>query len=466
MNKEWFIFKGTHHLGPFSLKEMADFYETGVLTAQSLVWKEGADKWEALSRTDELQKYIQSQVVVVVSPKVSLPDLPEDDAPPSLPPFLGAPIADEPPPVPLDAFLDPEGLKRYERKNEGPVAAAWKKNGQRLMLGAFALIFIGFVGWFINQEFKSSSQIKIKGIMPVYLERLQETASLTSPSFMVTMALSLDGKTLWVSTNKAGNIQSVIKMRSLPKRILGKDEVALTIKGQIRDHLGKMDKMFLTEGSQFVPGEYKVQFTGKKIHYLNQKIRFLSNVSFFKNLNSTFNFQGDALIYAGTPREFEKKLLDYRESLMTEKLRPYQDKLERLQTFVALLNKTGENYLLVLDKARKGSDVQSFEVTYMTEISPIVQSLVVAANDISKDKNFKEEDFRNPIAPYKEQIQLGKLIGELASDMITETGKFKKLDDRDRARLRLKFGNRYSTIKSQIEINIVKVEAHIKQLSQ
>ncbi|MGZ3807673.1 MAG: DUF4339 domain-containing protein [Bacteriovorax sp.] len=52
MNKDWFIFKGTHHLGPFSVEEMVAFYQNKEITDQTLVWKEGVEKWEKFSKSE------------------------------------------------------------------------------------------------------------------------------------------------------------------------------------------------------------------------------------------------------------------------------------------------------------------------------------------------------------------------------------------------------------------------------
>jgi len=255
-------------------------------------------------------------------------------------------------------------------------------------------------------------------------------------------------------------------MQSIPKRILGNQSTALTVKGIIVDHLGKFEKMQLTEGSQFVPGDYKIQFTGRKIHWLNKRFKTLSQFSLFRKLNTSYNYEGEALIYAGTPREFEKKIIEYHETILGEKLKPYQDKLERLETFQSLLHKAAEDYLAILDKISKGSEIKQFEDKYLREISPIIQSLVNAASDISQNKAFQEEDFRNPIAPYKEQIHLGKQIGEMASDMITETRKIKKLSAKDKNLLKVRFQNRYQVIKLQLDINITKLKNHMQNISQ
>lgn len=485
MKKEWYIFKGTSHHGPYSLQELSEFMTSGELTLQSLVWKEGTEKWEAVGKIPEILSFLEKGSVP--EPKVEaakpveavelpelpdLPELPEDDTPPSLPPFLSsnAPKAikeevseEMPPPVPLDALLMTKGEKKPV---ESLVERASLKNGRKLLLAGVAVVVISLVGWFISNEWTTKSEINIKGIMPVYLERLQETANLSTPSLVVTMALSLDGKSIWVSTNKSGTIATIIKMQSLPKRILGNGPVSLTVKGIIDEHLGKFDKMQMTEGTQFVPGEYKIHFTGRKIHWINKNFKMLSGLSIFRKLNTSYNYQGDALIYAGTPREFEKKILEYHEAVIGEKLKPYQDKMERLQTLQSLLNKTAESYLLALEKMTKGSEIKQFEDQYLREISPIVQSLVIAANDISQNKAFQEEDFRNPIAPYKEQIHLGKQIGEMASDMITETKKTKNLTVKDKNLLKARFENRYRAIKLQLDINITKLQAYMQSMSQ
>ena len=88
MNKEWFIFKGTHHLGPFSVQEMEEFFAVGEINAQSLVWREGAEKWEALGKNRELSFLVTK---VKLPP---LPPIPMDDE-----------EADTPPPAPIAAIL-------------------------------------------------------------------------------------------------------------------------------------------------------------------------------------------------------------------------------------------------------------------------------------------------------------------------------------------------------------------------
>lgn len=454
MNKEWFIFKGTHHLGPFSVVEMEELFVAGEINAQSLVWREGAEKWEALGKTPELP-FVNKQNI--------RPALPDTDLPPELPPALPKKKlkiedepGDEPPPIPLDAILNPEGNKKnFTTQKTVPIGKTAK-----IIFASFVMFFGIVLVWFFMNE-NSSIQLRVKGLMPVYLERLQETASQRTPSISVSMALSLDGKTLFASTNKEGEIVSIIKLKSLPKRVLGTEDVELMVRGVIKDHLGEFGKMQLSQGSQFIPGEYSMEFNGRKIHFLNRKFPFLNNYSFFKGLNTNYAYQASTLIYAGTPREFEKKLVEYKNTITNELLKPYNDKLERLQTFLSLLNNTVEEYLLVLESLKKPASISLFESKYIKEISPIVQSLTLAALEFSKSMESKDVG----VVTYGTQVLLGKQMGEMASDMITETKKLKKITEAEKVILKNKFQERYKNIKQQIDGHIGKIEKEIQKIS-
>lgn len=458
MNKEWFVFKGTHHLGPFSIEEVEEFFRTGEINAQTLIWKEGNEKWEPLSKTTVFEFLFKPQKVKIVLREV----------PPPLPPIPVLPTPPDelfddelPPPIPLDAIIDPKGQVRLRIKNE---EKSNRYSKYALIFGS--IVFAVVIGWYAMTQKEAGIQLRIKGIMPVYLEKLEMTAIKNSPRFEVAMALSLDGLTLWGSTNFSGEIATVIKMDSVPRRVLGLEDVSLTVKGDFINHVGKFNKMVLTQGSKFLPGEYRFHAKARQIHFLNRNFKFLSGISFFKSLNKSYLYDGTALIYPGTPREFEKRLLEYSTTILNEKLKPFHDKLERLQTFESILNSTSQNYLMELEKAKTGKAILSFETKFIKDISPLLQSLVVKAHELSQEpKYLEEEKSRQVVAPYKEQVLLGKQIGEMASDMITQSMKFKKLTDKDKSALRSEFEKRSKNIKLQIDMNVKKVEERIQKIS-
>jgi hypothetical protein len=456
MNKEWFIFKGTHHLGPFTLAEMEDFYRAREIHAQSLVWREGSEKWESLSKNRDLNYFLTELGVAMPTEFDEIHDLP-----PPIPTNFLHPEDELPPPIPLDAYLNPKGSKRVFKE----IKKTTSKKYSKISLAALATLFVITVSWFFMNEQSSSANIRIKGLMPAYLEKLQEVASMQTTSFAMTMALSMDGKTLFASSNKDGEILTVIKLQSLPKRILGSTDVEILVRGVMRDHLGEYARMQLTKGEQFVPGEYNIEFSGRRIHFLNSNFRFLNGIDFFKKLNTTYTYQTSAIIYSGTPREFEKKLVEYQGALAVEKLKPLTDKLERMQTFGSLLNKSMEEYLKALDKMKAPKEISAYERMFMKDVSPILQSLVVAADELAKNNADSPEDVKMGIASYAEQVLLGKQIGEFASDIITETGKLSAVSAADKRKLKAVFESKYTRIKIQIDGNILKIQDQIKRTS-
>jgi hypothetical protein len=363
---------------------------------------------------------------------------------------------DFPPPIPLDALLNPYG----NNDASSDLNLIRGPKGTKYIFGTLLFVFAIVLTWFfINENSTSSGHLRIKGIMPIYLDKLQEMADQKTPGIVVGMALSLDGKTLFASTNKDGEILSIITLKSVPKRILGTSSVELMVRGVMKNQLGEFSRMQLTKGEQFVPGEYAVEFTGRKMFFLNRYFKSLNGVSFFKKLNTTYNYQTTALIYAGTPREFEKKMSEYKDSITNEILKPYNDKLERIMTFKSLLNKTMEEYLLTLEKIKKPKDILAFEKLYIKEMSPIVQSLVIAANEISKTSENEAG------LAFKDQVLIGKNIGELASDMITDTAKLKKITEVDKSLLKSRFEVRYKNIKSDLDLKILKLQDEIQKAS-
>lgn len=53
-NKIWFIYLSDHHEGPFTPEEVAQKVKEGVVTAQSLGWKDGMPEWMAIESIPEL----------------------------------------------------------------------------------------------------------------------------------------------------------------------------------------------------------------------------------------------------------------------------------------------------------------------------------------------------------------------------------------------------------------------------
>ena len=110
-------------------------------------------------------------------------------------------------------------------------------------------------------------------------------------------------------------------------------------------------------------------------------------------------------------------------------------------------------------------EISSFEAHYVKEISPIIQSLVLATIDMAKAQELEETSNKKLVGTYSSQVQLGKQIGELGADMITDTEKMQKVGPIGKGLLRTKFEKRYKIILSQVDDHINKVQAEIQRLS-
>ena len=464
MNKEWFVFKGTHHLGPFSVEEIEAFFRAGEINAQSLIWREGSEKWEQISKTDTYDFIFKP----IENKKISAPPLAKLPQLPDLPLLPDNDNNDEdikndlPPPIPLDAIIDPKGQIQKRMKND-ELSLRYSKYGFIFV----AILFILILGRYILVQQDSAVSLRIKGLMPIYLEKLEMMATTNSSHYEVALALSLDASTIWGSTNFGSEMVSDILLNSVPNRVLGTKDVAIHLTGNFINHIGKFSKMTLSNGETFVPGEYKFHVESNSTHFLNRTFSSLAKIDFFKKFNKSYIFDGVALIYSGTPREFEKKIHDFSIAAEAEQLKPLQDKLERMQTFESIINSTSQNYLMELESTKKGKGISSFEAKFTKEVSPLLQSLMMKAIEVTSNPLLNEEEkSKNFIAPYNQQILIGKLIGELASDMITKTEKYKSLTDDDKKLLRKEFDSRTQDIKKQIDSSTKNLEEQIQKVTK
>lgn len=181
-------------------------------------------------------------------------------------------------------------------------------------------------------------------------------------------------------------------------------------------------------------------------------------------MSRSFSYEDTVLLYQGTPKDFEKKIQEFNESVKEERLAPFTQRAEILKTVYSLLNKTTEKYVAILYKSSKPKDVAKFETDYMVEISPIIQSIMVSALEenkkLSSDANAdqKQREFNNAI------VLIGKNIGEMASDMITETQGLKTLTEMQKNSLRSRMEERYKSIKQQVIHEISQVDQDAKKI--
>ncbi len=70
--KNWYIYRENHHLGPYTFQDLENFLDEGTLSTLSLVWKEGGPEWLPISEWSDFD-------LMPLKESPQLPLLPEED---------------------------------------------------------------------------------------------------------------------------------------------------------------------------------------------------------------------------------------------------------------------------------------------------------------------------------------------------------------------------------------------------
>ena len=55
MNEMWYALVQDEQLGPLSFNEVIDFYYKDIITAETLLWRDGLSGWSAISQLQEFK---------------------------------------------------------------------------------------------------------------------------------------------------------------------------------------------------------------------------------------------------------------------------------------------------------------------------------------------------------------------------------------------------------------------------
>lgn len=473
MKKEWYIFQGSHHKGPYSIDELKLFYQDGTLKRETLVWKEGVEEWEPLFKIKALQSvYDTEEFSLEITNDHEIPTLPpisfddeDEDVPPPLPPVSTKSessintkrvLARAP-----EVFKDPTRLdlppvpELMELLNGRP-KNKWSWINKKWSLALVVFVFIGFGIYLSLKGFTSvPKSLYIRGLNPSNLERLEEVVqrpkvSLTGESDQrVDLALTVNGKEIWLASNISDEAVLQMTLTSKPNRILSNQEVIVESRAKLTNHQARFSKMRMLKGTAFVPGEYAFKIKMKKIHFINTFIPTLQSLGFFAALNTDEVLTGDAIIYSGSKTDFEYRLIEYRKEMLSSVVRPFEEKLEKVTTLREIVNKTNDSLALIFEKKAPQKEMKDFEAFFIKEISPMLQTIV---ND-SLDKNETEI------------VEAAKNFGESVTELMTYVEKQKKWaasqkDDADKSLKRLKSQSLF------LEIQMKKIEAEIKKIKE
>lgn len=483
MKKEWYIFQGTHHKGPFSKHDLLEFYQSGSLKRETLLWREEESAWEPLHKISELKSILDVEVNLDQTPvkeseenapDFSLPEFSEsvdeesieDELPPPIPPM---PKVEREIPTMKKRVLAkmPEHFKDPTRLDLPPVPELMELLNQKpasrfdfirfkWIIALFVVLLISIGTYFGMKNFSTVPQsLYIRGLNPQNLERLEEVVQKPykdlegKESLVMDFALTVDGKEIWLSTNFSDDALLHVTLNSKANRALGAEEVIVESRAKLSNHQARFHKIRLLKGNTFIPGEYTFKVKGKKIFWLNNLIPSLQKVSLFSRLNKDFVYEGDTIIYSGSKTDFEYRLIEYRKELINTILKPFEEKLETVNTLKGLIQKTYDSLVIILAKKKPQTEMKEFEAFFIKEISPMLQSIV-------NDTNEKG---------YQEIVEAAKSFGESSTDLMQFVKSATKWNSADKAESE-KAMKRLKSQAFYLEMQIKKIEAEIKKIRE
>lgn len=466
MSSEWFIFKGTHHIGPFTSSDIEMMYKRGDIDKNVLIWKEGESSWEPLHKNPSFQQLFNERQLertneATTSDKINFEDHKNGQIK-KLPKPLKTNLKevensrslelmeDElPPPLPLDVFAfehkkEEEAVKPPKLKKFSGVK---NQDASKFLLGGIAIISMGLFIWHLLNESKSDIEFKIKDLMPVYKEQLTNAAQEVSLEPKIKMALAMSGHKVYFATNLSNELDVSVRLASIKDRTLGANTGVMYLRGKVFNHLGEFNKVYLTNGQIFSPGEFNYEVHIVEKHFLNTYFPVLSNIPFIRKLNHRYSLNGKELLYASSPKEFEVKLKLFQSEQKEKLTRPITEVIEKLATINGLCEQGFNKLSDVLKVAKTGKELKAYGDFYFKNIAPVMQSLVF--------------DEKSNLGKYNEYI---KEASSVLSSPLSDGVKAIKFKGQDKNKFLMEFKAKIETIKMKIAADQSLLNDQLKNL--
>lgn len=418
--EEWFLIYQNEHLGPYDEDTLVDLYNTGELTEDSLLWKEGDDEGQSYSslflKPETKSEFIPleqiSEIIVEEEPpalQIEAED--EDDSPPpfaleveeeSPPPFELEPEEEAPPPLPV---FEEEVLTKPKRKIK---FWHWKGLSVILLILFFVLQYLQtFQGDFVRPAGMGLNDYK----------RLLETTNADPSKNKFAFTLSRDKKMIWVSTNI--NLQGEVHFNFSNKNQenLGDSVVEIQGKGILKNNLIKISDFEFKQGTNFLDGFYDVDL------FTDQDLSFPLIEGLFTKREKQFGYHGTVLISNLSQEKFEKVLSKKNEARGKNESEFFETLIEEYRTVQTITSQilAGLKSIFAAGDLNREEALTKFEDDYKKNYGVFFTSFVISVDKKYEVINEKEfEDKTQVIAHYAKLKKLALEVGAESSGQITE----------------------------------------------
>lgn len=259
---------------------------------------------------------------------------------------------------------------------------------------------------------------------------------------------------LYLAANKSDHAKLTIHLRGRPEKLLSLENSELMANVELNDYFGSASELTLNIGTSIAYGEYEVEISGKTSGWQPRLISLLKTwpvfeeMKFVKRYNPEVIYRGQLMIYNGSQKQFEEKLVEFNKAIENKKILPLKDQLQRVQSMLAFHQAIKELFIDYIERITKGKSIIGFERKYNLEIGPALTGLIIDNNRLSVETmNVDKEQSKQ----YEILMKQGKDLGSIAADIVTRIKKMDKIKTADKTKLQNYFNNRFERLELELK---------------
>jgi hypothetical protein len=354
--------------------------------------------------------------------------------------------------------------EEYEEKNDDEDLKSRSFYGSiALVVGIVLLLFFSYSFLFqtnrslaglTKRDRDSLRNVMTQPFSGVALHKLRPTANLNS---------------LWLSSNFPDQAAVYLRMESMKGRTLGEEKVVIQANSTFKGQAALFRELEVIEGSGLVAGEYLYEIKGFQTGLMKNLRSALAHLPVFKELKafrperSQFSFKGTILVASTSIKKFNSILVKKKAKIEKKVLRPLKDRRQRLKTFLNLLNKVESIYNNILGRITKGRSIHLFEKRYNKEVGPYLRDLIIDTNKIHISViNLDPAESK----AYEDIMNFGKDVGHIASEMVTQTRKVRRLGRAKTEVMKERFRLMVEKLRQKGKIDLRKMNGIINQYEE
>jgi len=309
---------------------------------------------------------------------------------------------------------------------------------------------IGFIYYYLTIPPKR--YLPFARLDEVQLKRLNNL--ITNSNFKGELTLSGDGKELWFATGKAGHFRVDLVIDSIDGNILGNRKVRATSTTELKQNWARFHVFNLEYGTKIVPGKYNYTLIARALGPKQKLDKILK-----KSVDEEFKIKGEIIFTTQKPEEFAKNLAQFKKKSQAKALAPFSERLEKWEAYLSVITKVDVLYQDTLKDIKYGKGIKKFEGKYNEFLGSMLRSLILEMREDYKN-NLKNTD------EYKKLYLFGRQIGEMVSDMMVKTKKYKVVGPAPKGRLSRYFLKKTKGFKETAEKEIGLLQDKIKSFEQ